>query len=91
MKNFQRFIDEFGIELDSTGNISTAGFMKLITISTKRLDELAAALSAQRDVNITLREENKKLHNLISEYNKTFLKFYPELLVSRAIAESLIN
>ena len=91
MENFYKFVKEFDLETDSAGNLTVASLFKLVKICTDRLDELAAALSAQRNENITLRNENKKLHLLLNQYNQIMAEIMPKTAASTAFVHTLLN
>ena len=91
MKNFNKFVKEFDLETDSTGNLTTSALFKLITITIDRMDQLANKLSAVRNENNTLRNENAKLHNLIASYNKIMAEIMPKTAASTAFVHTLLN
>ena len=91
MEFFYKFVKEFDLETDSTGNLTPASLFKLVTICTDRLAGLAAALSAVRNENNTLREENKKMHVLLNQYNQIMAEIMPKTAASTAFVHTLLN
>ena len=91
MENLKRFIAEFDIDLDESGDISTAGLMKLIGICINRMDDLAVRCEMLRDENVNLRKENVELRQSVQDAKVFIRDMLQDYIGSRAITDILIN
>ena len=91
MKNLNKMIREFDLETDSTGNLTVPALFKLITITIDRMDQLANKLSAVRNENLTLRNENAKMHVLLNQYNQIMAGIMPKTAAATAFVHTLLN
>ena len=91
MKNFYKFVKEFDLETDKSGNLTEGAMFELISITVDRMDQLANIVSAVRNENLALRSENKKLHLLLNQYNQIMAEIMPKTAAATAFVHTLLN
>ena len=91
MKNFYKFVKEFDLETDKSGNLTEGAMFELISITVDRMDQLANILSAVRNENLALRSENKKLHLLLNQYNQIMAEIMPKTAAATVFVHTLLN
>ena len=91
MKNFYKFVKEFDLETDKSGNLTEGAMFELISITVDRMDQLANILSAVRNENLALRSENKKLHLLLNQYNQIMAEIMPKTAAATVFVETILN